>query len=76
MDKVFGYDNFVNEIVWHYNTGGKGTGTFLRKHDCIYWYGKSAQYTFNRKDIAVPRKVGTAHLKHGIDGDGREYYED
>ena len=76
MDKVFGYDNFLNEIVWHYNTGGKGTGTFLRKHDCIYWYGKSAQYTFNRKDIAVPRKVGTAHLKHGIDGDGREYYED
>lgn len=68
--------DFLNEIIWHYNTGGKGKNTFLRKHDTIFWYSKGAMYTFNRDIIAIPRKVGTAHLRHGIDEDGREYYED
>jgi DNA modification methylase len=76
LDAIFGAKNFRNEIVWHYNTGGKGKGTFLRKHDTILWYSKTAQYTFNRAEVALPRKVGTAHLRHGVTEDGREYYED
>ena len=76
MDAVFGIRNYRNEIVWHYNTGGKGKKTFLRKHDIIFWYSKSNQYSFHRDAIALPRKVGTAHLRYGVDGDGREYYED
>lgn len=76
MDAVFGTRNFRNEIIWGYNTGGKGKNSFLRKHDTILWYSKSAQYTFNRADVAVPRAVGTAHLRYGVTADGREYYED
>lgn len=76
MDKIFGYENFLNEIVWHYNTGGKGTDTFLRKHDVIYWYKKGKDYQFNKDAVAIPRKIGTAHLRHGVDEKGREYYED
>jgi DNA modification methylase len=76
MDAIFGAQNFRNEIVWHYNTGGKGKNTFLRKHDTILWYSKTAQYIFNREEVAVPRTVGTAHLRHGVTEDGREYYED
>ncbi|MEN9848974.1 MAG: hypothetical protein RL368_1714 [Pseudomonadota bacterium] len=68
--------DYKNEIVWHYNTGGKGKTTFLRKHDVIFWYSKSKNYIFNRDLIAVPRTVGTAHLRHGVDENGREYYED
>ena len=68
--------NFLNEIIWHYNTGGKGKNTFLRKHDTIFWYSKGSTYTFNRDIVAIPRKVGTAHLRHGTDEGGREYYED
>ncbi|TAE00561.1 MAG: site-specific DNA-methyltransferase [Bacteroidetes bacterium] len=68
--------DFLNEIVWHYNTGGKGKTTFLRKHDIIFWYSKSKTYIFNRDLVAVPRTVGTAHLRQGIDENGREYYED
>ncbi|MFM6347437.1 MAG: hypothetical protein ACKPFK_20135, partial [Dolichospermum sp.] len=33
-------------------------------------------YLFNRNEISIPRKIGTAHLKYGVDEDGREYYED
>jgi len=76
LDGVFGRKNFRNEIVWHYNTGGKGQATFLRKHDTIFWYSCSDEYVFNRKDIALPRQAGTAHLRHGVDENGREYYED
>lgn len=76
LDAIFGASNFRNEIVWHYNTGGKGKNTFLRKHDTILWYSKGAQYTFNRAEVAIPRTVGTAHLRHGVTEDGREYYED
>lgn len=34
MDKIFGYNNFKNEIIWHYGLGGLGgTKSFKRKHD-------------------------------------------
>jgi len=76
LDAIFGAQYFRNEIIWHYNTGGKGRNNFLRKHDTILWYSKSAQYTFNRDEVAVPRTTDTAHLRHGVTEDGREYYED
>lgn len=47
MDNRFGYDNFKNEIVWHYFMGGKSTHFFARKHDTILFYTKSKNWTFN-----------------------------
>ncbi|PJF39095.1 MAG: site-specific DNA-methyltransferase, partial [Phototrophicales bacterium] len=47
MDAVFGGENFRNEIIWHYKTGGMSKRWFGRKHDTIYFYTKSAEYTFN-----------------------------
>ncbi len=76
LDMVFGPDNFRNEIIWHYNTGGKGKKQFLRKHDTILWYSKSANFHFDREAVALPRSANTAHLRRGVDKDGREYYED
>ena len=51
LDMVFGVDNFRNELIWHYNTGGKGKRTFLKKHDVILWYTKTDDYIFNRSEI-------------------------
>lgn len=76
LDSIFGPTNFRNEIIWHYNTGGKGKRTFLKKHDTILWYSKSEDYVFMRENIALPRAVGTAHLRQGVDEDGRAFYED
>ena len=47
LDKIFGEKNFRNEIVWSYKTGGAGKKQFARKHDSIYFYGKSNKYVFN-----------------------------
>ena len=40
MDEVFGEDNFINEIIWHYHTGTRVDNHFNRKHDTILFYAK------------------------------------
>lgn len=46
LDEIFGEDNFVNEIVWQYKSGGSGKRHFARKHDTILVYSKSKKYYF------------------------------
>ncbi|MEM3714991.1 MAG: site-specific DNA-methyltransferase [Nitrososphaeria archaeon] len=56
MDKIFGYDNFQNEIIWHYETGGASKARFSRKHDNILWYTKSAyDYKYYGERIMIQR---------------------
>jgi adenine-specific DNA-methyltransferase len=43
MDEVFGRDNFVNEIIWHYRKWSTKSNNFQRNHDTIFWYGKAAE---------------------------------
>lgn len=40
LDTIFGADNFLNEIIWHYRTGGVVRQWFSRKHDTILMYAK------------------------------------
>ena len=47
LDKVFGEDNFLNEIIWAYRTGGVSKKYFQRKHDNILRYSKTNKYTHN-----------------------------
>ncbi len=46
MDEVFGEENFVNEIIWQYKSGGSSKKHFARKHDNILVYSKSKKYSF------------------------------
>ena len=47
LDKIFGYDNFRNEIIWRYRTGNVSKKQFQRKHDVLFFYSKSDQWTYN-----------------------------
>ena len=47
MDIIFGNENFRNEIVWAYRTGGVSRRWFPRKHDLIFYYGKTDKITHN-----------------------------
>lgn len=47
LDEIFGEENFRNEIVWCYKSGGAGTKEFAKKHDNIFLYNKSSDYVFN-----------------------------
>jgi len=55
IDKIFGYGNFQNELIWHYQTGGASKTRFSRKHDNIFWYTKSDNWKFHGERIAIPR---------------------
>jgi DNA modification methylase len=47
-DEIFGTENYRNEIVWSYRSGGAGRGTALpRKHDSIHFWAKGEQTTIN-----------------------------
>ena len=54
MDKIFGYDNFLNELVWCYRGGGVPKDRFARKHDIIFWYSKGRDCKFNLDAVRVP----------------------
>lgn len=41
MDKIFGYDKFLNEIVWSYTSGGVSKQWFGRKHEVLLLYAKN-----------------------------------
>lgn len=51
MDEVFGEDNFINEIIWHYHTGTRTDAHFNRKHDTIFLYsiGGDKNKIFNQQ---------------------------
>lgn len=73
LDDVFGYNNFVNEIVWCYETGGRATNYFPKKHDTIFWYCKSSKYNFFYDQVALSRDFSTMHEVVLVDEDGRQY---
>jgi site-specific DNA-methyltransferase (adenine-specific) len=53
MDKIFGKNNFRNEIVWCYRGGGSSKKDFGKRHDVIFRYSKSEKYRFNADSVRV-----------------------
>lgn len=47
MDKIFGYDNFKNEIVWKRFSSHNDGSRYGRITDTILFYTKSDDYTWN-----------------------------
>lgn len=59
MDKLFGIDKLVNEIIWQYSGGGVPKNKFAPKHDNILLYSKSNEYTFNTDILRVDYSEST-----------------
>jgi len=67
LDEIFGRERFLNEIVWHYNQGGKSGRRFARKHDTILVFAKGKRPKFNSEAVRVP------YTPHKQDRHGRNY---
>jgi site-specific DNA-methyltransferase (adenine-specific) len=71
LDHIFGRDNFINEIIWAYDYGGRPKTRWPAKHDNILMYVKnSSRYVFNHDDIdripyMAPGLVGKEKAKRG-----------
>ena len=73
-DEIFGESNFVNEIIWAYQTGGRTLKRFSRKHDTILFYQKSKKLYFNIQAVPVSRAENRSnHMKKQVDEQGRAY---
>lgn len=46
LDEIFGENNFINEVIWTYKSGGSSKKHFARKHDNLLFYSKSKKYYF------------------------------
>jgi len=72
LDEIFGQNNFMNEIIWRYKSGGRSVHHYPRKHDTIYLYRKSPKVYFNIAAVGRPRGPEKRnHMKRFIDADGR-----
>jgi site-specific DNA-methyltransferase (adenine-specific) len=71
LDRIFGRDNFLNEVIWAYDFGGKAKTRWPPKHDNILVYVKDkTKYKFNVDDIdripyMAPGLVGKEKAKKG-----------
>jgi site-specific DNA-methyltransferase (adenine-specific) len=71
LDKIFGEENFLNEIIWAYDYGGRSKKYWSRKHDNILWYTMNKKdYVFNfdemdRIPYMAPGLVGEEKAKRG-----------
>jgi site-specific DNA-methyltransferase (adenine-specific) len=71
LDKIFGRECFLNEIIWAYDYGGKAKNRWPAKHDNILFYVKNpSNYIFssqavNREPYMAPGLVGAEKVARG-----------
>jgi DNA modification methylase len=74
MDEVFGVENFLNHIIWTYNTRTMTTPYFARKHNDIFFYSRNAgSQIFNEDEVRVDLKPESLVQYNKIDEEGRRY---
>jgi site-specific DNA-methyltransferase (adenine-specific) len=66
---------FRNEIVWCYSHGGRSRKWFGRKHDIIFFYGKSGRCYFDPGAVRAEMRSGTRSFGGRLltGEDGRKY---
>lgn len=75
LDDIFGKENFVNEIIWHYQSGGRQINSFSKKHDTLFFYSKTNNWIFDSDAIGETRgSKKRNNMKREIDEDGRVYF--
>jgi DNA modification methylase len=79
MDRIFGLQNFVNEIVWKRSSAHsdrrQGARHYGRLHDTILFYAKGNDYTWNQQYTEYDQSYIDAFYKH-VDEKGRRYRRD
>lgn len=73
MDEVFGEQFFKNQVIWCYRKWAVKANQFVRNHDTILFYTKTASNTFNIQFVpagegTMKRWKGNKHKRVFIDG--------
>jgi DNA modification methylase len=74
MDKIFGQDNFRNEIIWNHQILGQAhSRAFPKAHEHLLRYTKSNKFIFNIDDPALRLPYSASILK-ALKKDEKGYY--
>jgi len=73
LDRLFGANNFQNEIVWRRTDAHNDPRRLGRIHDTILWYTKSNRYTFNRIYTDLPETTKRKWYRNVEPRTGRLY---
>jgi adenine-specific DNA-methyltransferase len=74
MDEVFGYENFLNEIIWQKIRSSKAQSIgFGNVHDSIFIYKKSEKITFNPEKVQHSDAYLESHYRYVDEPTGRRY---
>jgi site-specific DNA-methyltransferase (adenine-specific) len=71
LDRIFGRDALMNEIIWAYDYGARSKTRWSPKHDTILWYARDPKhYTFDyeamdRIPYMAPGLVGAEKAARG-----------
>lgn len=58
MDEIFGYENFLNEIVWYYPDNFQGNvNRYANNHNIILVYSKTLEIKLNRIKIPLDKPI-------------------
>ncbi len=72
LDELFNERNFVNQIIWSYQSGGRSVKYFSRKHDVIFFYRKTGKLHFDITHVPIPRDENRSnHMRRTVDENGR-----
>ena len=75
LDEVFGKNKLLNEVIWHYQSGGRKENAFSKKHDTIFIYTKTNSWVFDADSVGEERgDKKRNNMKKEIDLDGRTYF--
>ena len=77
MDKIFGYENFRNEVVWQRAYGGKSSQfqprSYGHNHDAMLFYAKTNQVRCNPfRELTEQERTALFPL---VDNQGRRYHD-
>ena len=59
MDEIFGEDNFINEVIWHYSGAGTPKGCWAKRHDTLFLYGMGQEWVFNADEVRTEYSEAT-----------------
>ncbi len=70
LDEVFGEGNYLNEIIWRRTGAHNDPGRYGNIHDVIFFYTKTAQYTWNPQFIEYSSDAVENSFSYAENNDG------
>lgn len=75
LDDIFGEEHLQAQIIWHYQSGGRQKRCWSMKHDIIWMYSRTANFTFNLEAVGIRRgDIKRNHMKKQVNAEGKSVY--